>query len=107
MEFEPLAGNWHVEVTEHRTKVDFAKFVCCLVEEKYPESQKIILVMDNLNTHTPASLYEAFEPDKAKRIANRLEIHYTPKHGKRAEYGRNRIGRFEQTVFVTKGRKHY
>ncbi len=81
MAFEPLAGKRYVEATEHRTKVDFAKFICNLVEEKYPESQKIILVMDNLNTHTPASLYELFEPAEAKRIADRMEIHYTPKHG--------------------------
>jgi transposase len=70
-----------VDVTEQRTKTDWAHQIKELVDERYPEAQRIVLVMDNLNTHTPASLYEAFEPEEAKRLAEKLEIHYTPKHG--------------------------
>jgi hypothetical protein len=81
MIFEPLAGKRRVKVTERRTKPDWAECVREMVDEMYPETDQIVLVMDNLNTHTPASLYEAFPPDEAKRIADRLEIHYTPKHG--------------------------
>lgn len=81
MAFEPLAGVRFTKVTERRTSVDWAKFAKELVDEHYPEAEKIILVMDNLNTHKKASLYEAFEAEEAKRIANKLEIHYTPKHG--------------------------
>ncbi len=78
---EPLAGWRHVVVSERRTRIDFAHCVKELVDIHYPEAEKIALVMDNLNTHTPASFYEAFEPKEAKRLAERLEIHYTPKHG--------------------------
>ena len=78
---EPLTGRRHVEVTEHRTKVDWARVVKDLVDTHYPDAERIVLVMDNLNVHTPAALYEAFPPAEAKRIADRLEIHYTPKHG--------------------------
>ena len=78
---EPLAGWRHVEVTDRRTAVDFAEVVRALVEEVYPEAEKVVLVMDNLNTHKVASLYEAFPPERARRIAERLEIHHTPKHG--------------------------
>jgi hypothetical protein len=78
---EPLRGWRHVKVTAHRTKVDFAELIRELVDVHYPEAEKIVLVMDNLNTHTPGSLYEAFEPGEAKRLCNRLEIHHTPKHG--------------------------
>ena len=81
MVFEPLAGRRHVKVTERRTKKDWAGCVGEMVDEMYPAAERIVLVMDNLNTHTPASLYEAFPPREAKRIADRLEIHYTPKHG--------------------------
>ena len=79
--FQPLAAWRHVRVTERRTKIDFAHCMQYLVDERFPEADKILLVQDNLNTHTPASLYEAFEPAEAKRISNRLEFHYTPKHG--------------------------
>lgn len=79
--FQPLAAWRHVQVTERRTKIDFAHCMQYLVDERFPEADKIVLVQDNLNTHTPASLYEAFEPAEAKRISNRLEFHYTPKHG--------------------------
>src|SRR5512135_2634164 len=78
---EPLVGWRHVEVTERRTAKDFAAVVRWLVEEVHPEAEKIVLVMDNLNTHKLASLYEAFEPEQARWIAARLEVHHTPKHG--------------------------
>jgi len=78
---EPLRGWRHLEVTERRTKVDWAHFVRELVDVHYPDAERIVLVMDNLNTHRPSSLYEAFEPAEAKGIWDRLEIHYTPKHG--------------------------
>ena len=70
-----------MEVTDRRTKVDWAQVVKQLVDEDYADKDRVVLVMDNLNTHHPASLYEAFEPAEARRIAERLEIHYTPKHG--------------------------
>jgi hypothetical protein len=78
---EPLIGWRHVAVTERRTAVDFAEVVRWLVEEVHPDAEKVVLVMDNLNTHTVASLDEAFEPSRARRIAERLEIHHTPTHG--------------------------
>jgi DDE superfamily endonuclease len=79
--FEPLA-NWRkLEVTDRRTKVDFAHFVKQLADGRYRDAQKIVLVMDQLNTHKAASLYEAFDPAEARRIARKLEIHPTPKHG--------------------------
>ena len=78
---EPLGNRRHVEVTDRRTKVDWAHVVKDLVDVHYRDAECIVLVMDNLNTHTPASLYETFAPEEAKRIADRLEIHYTPKHG--------------------------
>lgn len=81
MMFEPLACWRHVKVTDQRTRVDFAECMRELVDEWYPEARKIVLVMDNLNTHTIGSLYEAFEPAEAMRLAKKLEIHYTPKHG--------------------------
>jgi hypothetical protein len=78
---EPLRGWRQVRVTERRTKVDWALAVRELVDVHYPNADRIVLVMDNLNTHTPASLYEAFDPAEAKRLADKLEIHQTPKHG--------------------------
>jgi DDE superfamily endonuclease len=81
MAFEPLTGRRTIKVTDQRTKVDWAHFIQELVDQHYPHVEKIRLVMDNLNTHTKASLYEAFNPPEAKRIADKLEIHYTPKHG--------------------------
>lgn len=81
MMFEPLTGKRHVEVTGRRTRKDFAHCVRMLVDEMYPAAKKLVLVMDNLNTHNVASLYEAFAPAEAKRLADKLEIHYTPKHG--------------------------
>ena len=78
--FEPLVGRRHVKVTDRRTKCDFAVAIRELADG-YPAAEKIVLVMDNLNTHKPASLYEAFPPEEARRLIERLEIHYTPKHG--------------------------
>jgi hypothetical protein len=77
----PLEGKRHVRVREHRKREDFAEVVRELCDELYPEAEKIVLVMDNLNTHNTASLYEAFKPQEARRLAEKLEIHYTPKHG--------------------------
>lgn len=79
--FAPLTGWRHVEVTQQRTKIDFAHCLRYLVDECFPEADLIDLVVDNLNTHTPAALYEAFEPAEAKRILERIAFHYTPKHG--------------------------
>jgi transposase len=78
---EPLRARRWVDVTEQRTRTDWAYQIKELVDVRYPEAERIVLVMDNLNTHTPASLYEAFEPKEVKRLAEKLEIHYTPKHG--------------------------
>jgi hypothetical protein len=81
MAFDPFTGQRTTKVTDQRTKVDWAHFIQDLVDQQYPHVEKIRLVMDNLNTHTKASLYEAFAPSEAKRIADTLEIHYTPKPG--------------------------
>jgi len=78
---EPLAGKTFLEVKERRTKKDFALFLRDLIDKQYPEAEKIVLVMDNLNTHTPAALYKVFPPEEAMRLWKKLEIHYTPKHG--------------------------
>ena len=78
---EPLGGRHHVSVHEHRTAIDWAMEIKYLSDEMFPAAKKIILVMDNLNTHKAASLYKAFPPSEARRIIKRLEIHYTPKHG--------------------------
>jgi hypothetical protein len=79
--FEPLAGRRVVEVTDRRTAADFARFVKHLLDVVYPSARKVVLVTDNLNTHGTGSLYEAFEPAEARRLAERIEWHYTPKHG--------------------------
>jgi hypothetical protein len=81
MLFAPLEGWRHVEVTERRTAIDYAKILRDLADIHFPSASKIVLVQDNLNTHAPASLYEAFEPTEARRIIERFEWHYTPKHG--------------------------
>jgi len=78
---EPLRGQRRVRVTERRTVLDFTEQLCLLVDEDYPEAELIVLATDNLNTHTPACLYERFEPAEARRIASKLEWHHTPKHG--------------------------
>jgi hypothetical protein len=79
--YEPLRSRRHVAVTERRTMVDWAHLIKDLVDVHYPDAEVIVLVMDNLNTHSPASLYQAFNPAEAKRLADKLEIHHTPKHG--------------------------
>ena len=81
MFMEPLAGRRWVDITEQRTKVEWAHQIEELVDQRYPHAERIVLVMDNLNTHSPASLYEAFDPEKARRLSQKLEIHHTPKHG--------------------------
>jgi hypothetical protein len=81
MIFEPLAGRREVEVTGRRTKKDYAQCLRKMADETYRDAEVIVLVQDNLNTHSPASLYEAFAPAEAKRLAGRFEFHYTPKHG--------------------------
>lgn len=81
MFFEPLSGWRQVTVTERRTMIDWAQAIRDLVDVQYPEADQIVLVMDNLNTHALGSLYEAFPPEEAFRLAQKLEIHYTPKHG--------------------------
>ena len=78
---EPLGGRHHVSVREHRTALDWAEEIHYLVDEMYPHAEKIVLVMDNLNTHKPSSLYKRYPPEEARRIFKKLEIHYTPKHG--------------------------
>jgi hypothetical protein len=77
----PLVGQRQVRVTERRTKRDFAETIRDLVDVHFPTAERIVLVMDNLNTHTAAALYEAFHPSEARRLWDRLEVHYTPKHG--------------------------
>jgi hypothetical protein len=78
---EPLRGRRHVTVSARRTRQDFAHVIQDLVDVQYPAVERIVLVLDQLNTHTPASLYETFDPVEAKRLTTKLEIHYTPKHG--------------------------
>jgi hypothetical protein len=81
LEVEPLGGKRHVKITEQRTRVDWACFIEEMLALRYPDAKKVVLVMDNLNTHNIASLYEAFPAEKARHLAGRLEIHHTPKHG--------------------------
>ena len=81
LDVEPLNGQRNVTITEHRTQVDWAEYVKKMLDHRYPHAEKVILVMDNLNTHKIASLYQTFRPEEARRLADRLEIHYTPKHG--------------------------
>jgi len=79
--FEPLAGKRYIWMNEHRTRVDWAEAMRYLADECYPDAEVIVVVMDNLNTHGPASFYEAFDPAEAHRLRERFEFHYTPKHG--------------------------
>ena len=81
MVFQPALGWRHVSIREHRTKEDFAHVIKDLIDQQFPQAQGLKLVMDNLNTHTPASFYEVFAPDEARRLASKLDIHFTPKHG--------------------------
>ena len=78
---EPLAGWRHIAVTEHRRRGDWASFIRSLLDGRYAPAERVVLVMDQLNTHALASLYEAFPPEEAKRLAERIELHHTPKHG--------------------------
>ncbi len=81
LEVDPLNGRRHVAVSERRTREDWAWWIKGMLDERYPEATRVLLVVDNLNTHGIASLYQTFEPQEARRLAERLEIHYTPKHG--------------------------
>ena len=81
MFFEPFAGQRHVKVTSTRTRLDWAEAMRDLSDTIHPEAEKIVVVLDNLNTHTPAAFYLAFEPQEARRLVNRFEFHFTPKHG--------------------------
>ena len=92
MMFEPLAGQRHVVVTDTRKRTDFAHCIKLLVDEYYPDCEKIVLVMDNLNTHSIASLYTTFVPAEARRLAEKLEIHYTPKHASWLDMAEIEIG---------------
>lgn len=81
LEVEPLAGRRHVEAKERRTRTDWAHWIKGMLTERYPDAIRVRLVLDNLNTHTAASLYESFEPQEARRLTERIEFHYTPKRG--------------------------
>lgn len=81
MEVEPLSGRRHVEITERRTAKDWSIFIKAMLDQRYSKAKKVKLVLDNLNTHKIASLYQTFPPEEANRLASRLELHYTPKHG--------------------------
>lgn len=81
MVFEPLAGKRYIEITEQRRREEWARVMQKVSDELYPQAEKIVVVMDNLNTHTPAAFYQVFEPGEARRLARRFEFHYTPKHG--------------------------
>ena len=81
LEVEPLTGRCHVEATERRTRQDWARWIEGMLERRYPEAERVVLVMDNLNPHGIESLYATYEPRHARQLAERLEIHYTPKHG--------------------------
>jgi hypothetical protein len=99
--YEPLAGKRCLKVTEHRTKKDWALFMQEILEEQYPDAPKVVLVLDNLNTHTPASFYEILPPEQAKQLADRLEIHYTPKHASWLN-----IAEIELSVLARQGLAH-
>ena len=99
MTFEPLAGWRHVDLTGSRTAVDWARVVKGLVDApRYRDAERVVLVMDQLNTHALGSLYEAFAPDEAKRIAGKLEIHYTPKHGSWLNTAEVELSAFERDL---------
>jgi len=93
---EPLAGHRCVEMSEQRTRLDFTQTIQWLVDSVYPEAHDMRLVLDNLNTHTAASLYEAFAPEEAQRNGPRLEVHYTPKHGSWLNMAEIEISIFER-----------
>jgi len=92
MMFEPLKARRHVKVTDRRTRKDWAEGIRDLVDVHYPQAEQVVLVEDNLNTHSIGSLYEAFPPEEARRLAERLEIHHTPKHGSWLNMAETEIG---------------
>jgi DDE superfamily endonuclease len=92
MVFAPLEGHRHVEVTERRTAIDYARMLKKISDELFPKVKKILLVQDNLNTHKPASLYEAFPAPEARRLVERFEWHYTPKHGSWLDMAESELG---------------
>lgn len=92
MMFAPLEGWRRVKVTDRRTAIDYAQALEDLSDRHFPNAKKIVLVQDNLNTHKPASLYEAFPPDKARRLVERFEWHYTPKHGSWLDMAESELG---------------
>ena len=92
MMFAPLEGWRHIEITDRRTAIDYAHALEALSDTHFKDAKKIILVQDNLNTHKPASLYEAFLPDKARRLVERFEWHYTPKHGSWLNMAESELG---------------
>jgi len=98
---EPLSGRRYLKVTKQHRKCDWARFVADLLNEQYAQADKIVLVMDTLNTHSLASFYEVFPPEEAKRLADRLEIHYTPKHASWLN-----IAEIELSVLVRQGLAH-
>ena len=98
MEVEPLVGKRHVAVNEHRARKDWALQIKQMLDERYSGVIKVRLVMDNLNTHTIASLYETFEPEEARCLSERLDIHYTPKHGSWLNMAEIELKRPERTM---------
>ncbi len=92
MVFAPLEGWRHVKVTGQRTALDYAHMLRDIADKHFPEARKIVLVQDNLNTHKPASLYEAFAPAEARRLVERFEWHYTPKHGSWLDMAESELG---------------
>lgn len=78
---EPLAGKRHIEITDQRRRIEWAQVMRIVSDELYPDAEKIVVVLDNLNTHVLAAFYLAFEPQEARRLVERFELHYTPKHG--------------------------
>lgn len=92
MVFAPLEGWRHVKVTDRRTSVDYAHMLKEIADKHFPEAEKIVLVQDNLSTHKPASLYEAFPPEEARRLVERFEWHYTPKHGSWLDMAESELG---------------
>jgi len=103
---EPLSGWRHVEITDHRTKIDYAHCIQWVVDEVYPRAQSIRLVQDNLNTHTAAALYEAFSPAEARRVLQRVEFHSTRHPWQLVEYGGDRDQSLCARLFVASGGKH-
>lgn len=100
MSFEPLTGQHHVTVTDRHTAVDFAKEVKALLEIRYPRAKTVILVLDNLNAHKPAALYQTFEPAGARPLLERLAIHHTPKHGSGLNMAKIELSVLSQSCLV-------